>query len=59
MIIYRLVVIWAFLDTSLSSALPSLGIDNVMKKEKRMCNAKSFITFIIICALLLVIMTFL
>lgn len=68
MIMYRLVVIWVFLDTSLSLVVPSLGMDNIApillpetrsKGKKRTCDAKNFITFIVICALFLVIVTFL
>lgn len=69
MIIYRLVVAWAFLDTYISLFSTTLTWHwqynasftswNRMKRERRMCNAKTFITFIIICALVLVILTFL
>lgn len=68
MIMYRLVAIWVLSNTSLSLVVASLGTDNIVpillpetrsKGEKRMCDAKNFITFIVICALFLVIMTFL
>lgn len=69
MIIYRLVVTWAFLDTYISLFSATLTWHwqyntyftfwSKMKRERRMCNAKTFITFIIICALVLVILTFL